>query len=159
MTENARIKALEQIMPATHGADEDIDWQAAEAVWGTGFPADFVAFMGRFGAGSINGEASILLPLPKPGLQWDPAEMAEETANARQVWEAEGGRAAFDVDPEAIVAWGSPAAPTSCAGSPPTRTPTGGRSWSSGGTPPTPSPCTRTAWPNSCCCFAPTSST
>ena len=78
MTENARIKALEQIMPATHGADEDIDWRAAEAAWGTRFPADFVAFMGRFGAGSINGEASILLPLPKPGLQWDPAEMAEE---------------------------------------------------------------------------------
>ncbi|MEU7606148.1 SMI1/KNR4 family protein [Streptomyces sp. NPDC040724] len=106
MTENARIKALEQIMPATHGADEDIDWPAAEAAWGTRFPADFIAFMGRFGAGSINGEASILLPLPKPGLQWDPAEMAEETENARQSWEAEGGRAAFDVDPEAIIAWG-----------------------------------------------------
>ncbi|WP_284575832.1 SMI1/KNR4 family protein [Streptomyces sp. 2P-4] len=106
MTENVRVKALEQIMPATHGADEDIDWRAAEALWNTRFPADFVAFMGRFGAGSINGEASILPPLPQHGPQWDPPGMAEETGNARQLWRDAGGRAALDADPATIIAWG-----------------------------------------------------
>ncbi|MEV7615983.1 SMI1/KNR4 family protein [Streptomyces sp. NPDC089799] len=110
MTENAQLVALERLMPATHGADEDIDWRAAEAAWGTRFPADFVAFMGRYGAGTVNGEASILLPLPKPGLQWDPAEMGEATANARAAWVAGGGRTAFGIDPESVLAWGVTAA-------------------------------------------------
>ncbi|MFJ6936868.1 SMI1/KNR4 family protein [Streptomyces sp. NPDC101132] len=106
MTENAQVAALERLMPAVHGADEEIDWAAAEAAWGTRFPADYVAFMARFGAGGINGEASVLLPLAKRGPQWDPDQMAEETANARAQWGVLGGRAAFEADPAHILAWG-----------------------------------------------------
>ncbi|MFJ5549615.1 SMI1/KNR4 family protein [Streptomyces sp. NPDC093225] len=106
MAKNAQVEALERLMPAVHGADEEIDWTAAEAAWGTRFPADYVAFMERFGAGSINGEAGVLLPLAAHGPQYDPDQMAEETANARTTWQGLGGRAAFDTDPEHILAWG-----------------------------------------------------
>ncbi|MER7759151.1 SMI1/KNR4 family protein [Streptomyces sp. NPDC097619] len=106
MVENAQITALERIMPSAFGADESVDWAAAEAAWSTRFPADFVAFMARYGGGRINAEASILVPLPTAGPQWDPADMVEETGNARAAWAAEGGRVAFDTDPEHILAWG-----------------------------------------------------
>ncbi|WP_424212039.1 SMI1/KNR4 family protein [Streptomyces sp. BI20] len=106
MSQDVRVTALERLVPAVHGADEAVDWERVARVWGTRLPADYVAFMGRWGGGTINGEATVLVPLPTQGLQWDPADMVEETANARARWEGLGGRAALDVDPESILAWG-----------------------------------------------------
>jgi hypothetical protein len=37
----------------------DIDWQAAQARWGTGFPQDYMAFMSVYGVGSITSEEAI----------------------------------------------------------------------------------------------------
>ncbi|MFE9258911.1 SMI1/KNR4 family protein [Streptomyces sp. NPDC006879] len=106
-----QVTALERVMPAVHGADERIDWAAVEAAWSTPFPSDYKAFMSLFGAGTINGEASVLLPLPKPGLQWEPASMAEETLTVRAAWASEGGAALFGTEAESVLAWGVTAGP------------------------------------------------
>ncbi|ELS50974.1 hypothetical protein STVIR_8044 [Streptomyces viridochromogenes Tue57] len=39
------MTALRQLLPPPPGAGEDIDWEAAEARWGTGFPRDYMDFM------------------------------------------------------------------------------------------------------------------
>ncbi|MFJ8694896.1 SMI1/KNR4 family protein [Streptomyces roseolilacinus] len=111
MGENPHVAALTRLMPPVHGADEQVDWAAAEARWGVRFPTDYRDFMARYGGGSINGEAVVLLPLPREGLRWPPADLAEETANVRHAWRTEGGRDALDVDPEHLLAWGVTAGP------------------------------------------------
>ncbi|MFF8860580.1 SMI1/KNR4 family protein [Streptomyces sp. NPDC015139] len=100
------MAALERLMPPEHGQDEEIDWGAVESVWGTRFPADYMAFMARYGTGSINGDAGVFSPLPFQGRRWVDDSMKEETANARHIWKMEGGREALDVHPEHLLAWG-----------------------------------------------------
>ncbi|TDU67040.1 SMI1/KNR4 family protein [Streptomyces sp. KS 21] len=93
------IAALSQVLPTDCGVDEHVDWAAAEAKWGSGFPADFVAFMSAYGAGSLTRDIGILQPLS--------SDFEEETETARYTWEMEGGREALDVDPSHILAWGA----------------------------------------------------
>ncbi|MEV6651210.1 SMI1/KNR4 family protein [Streptomyces sp. NPDC051219] len=111
MGKNPHVRALAELMPPVHGADEQVDWAAAEAVWNTRFPADYMAFMAAYGGGGINGEAGVLLPLPQQGPQWEPGCIASETANARYAWETDGGRSSLGIDPDAILAWGVTAGP------------------------------------------------
>ncbi|MET8701326.1 SMI1/KNR4 family protein [Kitasatospora sp. NPDC004723] len=103
--EHPGLAALARIMSPERGADEEVDWAAAEARWAVRFPADYKAFMALYGSGSINGQAFVLLPLPEEGMSGG-GDLEEETENARFGWEAEGGRAALDVDPARILAWG-----------------------------------------------------
>ncbi|WP_418961152.1 SMI1/KNR4 family protein [Streptomyces tritici] len=99
------IAALAEILPPDLGADEEIDWKAAEARWGTRFPQDYMAFMSLWGAGSFEG-VSVLMPLPKEYIQWDPGTFEEETENARYTWEMLEGQEGLDIDPAHILAWG-----------------------------------------------------
>ncbi|SFY33958.1 SMI1/KNR4 family protein [Streptomyces atratus] len=103
---NPRIAALAQVVPTRHGVDERIDWSAVEEIWGTRFPADYVAFMEVYGAGQVSREVGILLPVPRPDVYSDWNGLRDETENARGTWEMLGGRAALDVDPGSILAWG-----------------------------------------------------
>ncbi|WP_405795423.1 SMI1/KNR4 family protein [Streptomyces sp. NBC_01506] len=105
------IAALATILPPDPGQDEEIDWSAARARWGTGFPRDYMAFMAHYGAGSFGdvgdvGDVGVLMPLPKPYIQWDPGTFEDETANARGTWEMLGGQEGLDIDPAHILAWG-----------------------------------------------------
>ncbi|MFB8131550.1 SMI1/KNR4 family protein [Streptomyces mirabilis] len=111
MVEHPGVAALTQIMSPDHGADEQVDWAVAETTWNVRFPTDYKAFMSVYGGGSINGEAGVLLSVPTEGIQGDPGDMAGETENARHGWEMEGGRAALDVDPAHILAWGITSGP------------------------------------------------
>jgi hypothetical protein len=98
--------ALAQVLPPDLGTDEQINWAAAEARWGTRFPRDYMAFMSVYGGGSIGEEIGILMPLPKEYVQWDPGTFQEETANARLTWEMLGGQESLEIVPDDILAWG-----------------------------------------------------
>ncbi|MFI5571949.1 SMI1/KNR4 family protein [Streptomyces sp. NPDC051740] len=100
------MAALAQVVSTTHGVDERIDWSELEETWGTRFPADYVAFMEVYGAGELSEAIGILLPVPRPDAYSDGSGLKDETANARGTWEMCGGRAALDVDPDSILAWG-----------------------------------------------------
>ncbi|MFE7572126.1 SMI1/KNR4 family protein [Streptomyces sp. NPDC057539] len=104
------IAALAQILPPDLGADEEIDWLAAEARWGTRFPRDYMAFMSVYGAGSFDG-VGILMPLPKEYIQWDPGTFEQETENARDTWEMLNGQEGLEIDPDHILAWGITSGP------------------------------------------------
>ncbi|MGI5519802.1 SMI1/KNR4 family protein [Micromonospora sp. CA-259024] len=110
MEDPTGVAALTRILPPDLGADEEIDWSAAEARWGTRFPHDYMAFMATYGAGSF-AEVSILMPLPKEYIQWDPGTFEEETENARYTWEELGGQQGLDIDPKHILAWGVTSGP------------------------------------------------
>ncbi|MGW4408117.1 SMI1/KNR4 family protein [Nonomuraea sp. NPDC004702] len=110
MEDPTGIAALTEILPADLGADEEIDWSAAEARWGTRFPRDYMAFMSVYGGGSF-AEVGILMPLPKEYIQWDPGTFEEETENARDTWEMLGGQEGLDIDPNHILAWGITSGP------------------------------------------------
>ncbi|MGW2180608.1 SMI1/KNR4 family protein [Streptomyces sp. NPDC001732] len=97
---------LERVVPTTHGVDERIDWSEVEEIWGTRFPADYVAFMKTYGAGQLSQDIGILLPVPRSDAYSDGSGLRQETANARGTWEMCGGRTALDVDPDSILAWG-----------------------------------------------------
>ncbi|MEV6977399.1 SMI1/KNR4 family protein [Kitasatospora sp. NPDC093806] len=99
------IAALTGVLPPDHGADERVDWTAAEARWGTRFPRDYTAFMSVYGGGST-GELVVLAPLPKEGVRWSPDAFAEETENVRYTWEMLGGQDGLDLDPAHLLAWG-----------------------------------------------------
>ncbi|WP_309484479.1 SMI1/KNR4 family protein [Streptomyces himalayensis] len=105
---NVETAALAQVVPTTQGVDEQIDWSELEEIWGTRFPADYVAFMETYGAGQLSGEIAILLPVPRPDAYSDGTGLRNETLNARGTWKMLGGRAgtALDVDPDSILAWG-----------------------------------------------------
>ncbi|MFC5173167.1 SMI1/KNR4 family protein [Streptomyces mutomycini] len=100
------IASLVKALPTDLGADEEIDWAAAEARWGTRFPRDYMAFMSVYGAGSLLDDLGVLMPLPKEYIQWDPGTFEEETENARYTWEMLGGQEGLDIDPAHILAWG-----------------------------------------------------
>ncbi|WP_258872984.1 MULTISPECIES: SMI1/KNR4 family protein [unclassified Streptomyces] len=100
------VTALAQVVPTTHGVDERIDWNEPEEIWGTRFPADYVAFMEVYGAGELSESIGILLPVPRPEAYSDGSGLKDETANARGTWEMCGGRRVLDVDPDSMLAWG-----------------------------------------------------
>jgi len=85
------IAAPARILLPDLGADEEIDWVAAETRWGTRLPRDHKAFMPVWGAGSF-ADVCVLMPLPKEYLLWDPGTFEEETENARLTWEMLGGQ-------------------------------------------------------------------
>ncbi|MER5176924.1 SMI1/KNR4 family protein [Streptomyces sp. NPDC002896] len=105
---NAEIAALAEVVPTTQGVAEQIDWSELEEIWGTRFPADYVAFMETYGAGQLSEEIGILLPVPLPDSYSDGSGLRNETLNARDTWKMLGGRRgpALDVDPDSILAWG-----------------------------------------------------
>ncbi|MFC0600319.1 SMI1/KNR4 family protein [Streptomyces palmae] len=103
---NAEVAALVEVLPTTHGRDEEIDWGALEKEWGTRFPGDYTAFMRTYGAGWIGGVLGVLLPVHRPGAYTDGWGLGDETANARGTWEMLGGSPDLDVDPNSILAWG-----------------------------------------------------
>ncbi|MFE0465462.1 SMI1/KNR4 family protein [Kitasatospora sp. NPDC058965] len=105
MTDRTRIIELTRVLPPTHGADERVDWAAAEERWGTPFPKDYVEFMSLYGGGSFD-EVCILTPLPVDYTRVDPGSFEDETEQARYMWEMEGGPDVLDVDPDDILAWG-----------------------------------------------------
>ncbi|MGX1909959.1 hypothetical protein ACWIID_13985 [Streptomyces phaeochromogenes] len=83
------------VLPPDFGVGEHIDWQAAEARWGTKFPQDHMAFMSEYGAGLIGSENSIgdigtLALFPTESGLLPPDYFEDETGNARYVWEIEG---------------------------------------------------------------------
>ncbi|GAA2091875.1 SMI1/KNR4 family protein [Actinomadura alba] len=110
MEDPTGISALAKVLPPDLGADEEIDWSAAEARWGKRFPRDYMAFMSIYGAGSF-AEVSVLMPLPKEYIQWDPGTFEEETENARDTWEMLDGQEGLDIDPDHILAWGITSGP------------------------------------------------
>ncbi len=106
------IEALRQLLPPPSGAGEKIDWQAAEARWGTAFPRDYMAFMAVYGVGDLGTEedpdqVGVLSPFPTGGYEFSPQDFEDETGNARLTWEEEGpDQDDLDLDPEHILAWG-----------------------------------------------------
>ncbi|WP_128433835.1 SMI1/KNR4 family protein [Streptomyces cyaneus] len=112
MEEPTGMTALRQLLPPPPGAGEDIDWKAAEARWGTGFPRDYMDFMAVYGVGGIGseeeiGELGILGPFPTGAYEHSPDDFEDETGNARLTWEEEGAdQEGLDLDPEHILAWG-----------------------------------------------------
>ncbi|GLY64743.1 SMI1/KNR4 family protein [Amycolatopsis taiwanensis] len=117
MEDPTGIAALAKILPPDLGADEEIDWSAAEARWGTRFPRDYMAFMSIYGAGEFVsadgfGGLGILMPLPKERVHPLSDETFEdETENARSTWEMLGGQEGLDIDPQHILAWGVTSGP------------------------------------------------
>ncbi|MEV1166994.1 SMI1/KNR4 family protein [Nonomuraea sp. NPDC049784] len=110
------IAALTKILPSDLGADEEIDWSAAEMRWGTRFPRDYMAFMSIYGAGAFDaadgrGGGVILMPLPKESIYLDDETFEDETQNARATWEMLGGQEGLDIDPDDILAWGVTSGP------------------------------------------------
>ncbi|MFG2089159.1 MULTISPECIES: SMI1/KNR4 family protein [unclassified Spirillospora] len=117
MEDPTGIAALTKILPSDLGADEEIDWSAAEVQWGTRFPRDYMAFMSIYGAGSFGaadgrgGGGVVLMPLPKESIYLDDETFEEETHNARDAWEMLGGQEGLDIDPNHILAWGVTSGP------------------------------------------------
>ncbi|WP_406194679.1 SMI1/KNR4 family protein [Kitasatospora sp. NBC_01560] len=103
------IERLAQVMSPENGADERVDWAAAGTSWGTTFPKDYRAFTAVFGSGSVSDEMDLLAPAPVGSTLV--ASMADVTADARYACETEGGRAALDVGPDHILAWGTTSGP------------------------------------------------
>ncbi|OKK11922.1 hypothetical protein AMK16_32700 [Streptomyces sp. CB00455] len=91
-------------MPSTDGQDEEVDWDAMARLWGTTFPADYVAFMAVYGAGSISESCAVLRP--KPAFAGHESDVEEETANARDGW-PDAGSAELTRDAKwPVIAWG-----------------------------------------------------
>ncbi|MFJ6934765.1 SMI1/KNR4 family protein [Streptomyces sp. NPDC101132] len=97
------INDLLNVMPPHVGAGVSVDWHTLERAWGTGFPADYKAFIEHYGPGAIENFLAVFVPtLDEVGR---PAgEMAEESWVARDEWESEG-LAGVDADPDQLLAW------------------------------------------------------
>jgi hypothetical protein len=106
---HAGIEGLKQIMSSRYGADERVDWAAAQAGRGAVFPEDYRAFMAVYGSGSISDEVEVLAPVPVATALV--ASMEDVTGDARATWQAEGGRVVLDVDPNHLLAWGVTSGP------------------------------------------------
>ena len=112
----APLEALTLLLPMTYGVDEQVDWAAAEARWGAGFPSDYKAFMAAYGEGSVDDAIVVHRPLPLSACDGGRARadaMADETDAVRQVWRTEADEVWADpagpdleLDPDALLAWG-----------------------------------------------------
>ncbi|GAA4761343.1 hypothetical protein GCM10023329_03300 [Streptomyces sanyensis] len=100
------LQALLSLVPPQHGADEHVDWLAAEQVLGTRLPSDYRAFMSVYGAGDI-GELGILGPVPVDYLQWDPGSMLDSKSTFQDLWDREGGVPGITAASSAVLPWGS----------------------------------------------------
>lgn len=96
MIEEASVSAesllgpLLGLVPSEHGADEQVDWHAAEEALGVCLPSDYKAFMSVYGAGGL-GDLGILGPLPVEYSQWDPGNILDNAPEFRDLWDSEGG--------------------------------------------------------------------
>lgn len=96
------VLALAEVLPGA-GMDEEVDWHAVEAGWGTRFPADYVSFMAVFGSGWIAEAIGVADPSTPEQTR---GGMTEETANARLTWEEEGSDTGIPARAHDVIAWG-----------------------------------------------------
>lgn len=79
MEEPTGMTALRQLLPPPPGAGENIDGEAAEARWGTGFPRDYRAFMAVYGVGIGSqeeiDELGVLGPFPTGAHEYPPEDL------------------------------------------------------------------------------------
>jgi hypothetical protein len=101
-----RVDTLIRIMPAQHGADEEVDWGAVEVQLGTRLPADYRAFMAAYGGGGID-NLVVLVPLPVDYPQWDPGNIVDTTPRLRELWEMDAGVPGTVFGADAVLAWGT----------------------------------------------------
>jgi hypothetical protein len=107
MPVHSSVRELLQIMPADHGADEQLDWAMVEESLGVRLPSDYKSFMAVYGAGSIGDDGlGVLAPLPVDYPQWDPESIQDYTPTMRDIWEFEGGVPGVSLGSEAVLAWG-----------------------------------------------------
>ncbi|MET8632668.1 hypothetical protein ABZX69_06805 [Streptomyces sp. NPDC004074] len=106
MSAASSLKPLTSLVSAEHGADEQVNWRAAEEALGAGLPSDYKAFMSVYGAGDI-GELGILGPLPVDFLQWDPGNIPDSTPAFRALWDRDGGVPGIVADGGSVLPWGS----------------------------------------------------
>lgn len=106
MSAESSLKPLASLVSAEHGADEQVDWLAAEEALGAALPSDYKAFMSVYGAGGI-GELGILGPLPVDFMQWDPGNILDSTPAFRDLWDREGGVPGIAADSGSVLPWGS----------------------------------------------------
>ncbi|MGX1480196.1 UNVERIFIED_CONTAM: hypothetical protein RKD50_009004 [Streptomyces canus] len=106
MSAHNSLQALLGLISSQHGADEQVDWPAAEQVLGTGLPSDYRAFMSVYGAGDI-GELGIMGPVPVDYLQWDPGSILDSKPSFQDLWDREGGVPGITADSSAVLPLGS----------------------------------------------------
>ncbi|MGP8304491.1 SMI1/KNR4 family protein [Streptomyces inhibens] len=104
MAGRADTEALLRIMPNDYGADERVDWAAAEAQLGTSLPEDYRAFMAVYGGGSID-ELGILSPIPT-GDGWQ-TSISDLTTGLRNLWDTDGGVPGIALGADRVLPWGS----------------------------------------------------
>jgi hypothetical protein len=110
MSSRVGIADLASVLPPDLGADERIDWPAAEERWGTRFPTDYMEFMSVYGGGIFN-EVRVLMPLPVECSLWDPGTFEEETESVRHNLELRDGLDGLGIDPGHVLAWGLTSGP------------------------------------------------
>lgn len=103
MAGRADVDALLRIMPNDYGADEHVDWAAAEAHLGTSLPGDYQAFMAVYGGGSID-DLGIHSPLPSGN--WAGA-ISGHIEGLRELWAMDGGVPGAQLGAERVLPWGS----------------------------------------------------
>jgi hypothetical protein len=106
MSRHPAVEALLRIVPADHGADEQLDWSTVEGTLGAKLPSDYKSFMATYGGGDI-GELVVLLPLPVDYPQWDPGSISEHSETLRGIWDDEGGVPGVSLGADAVLAWGT----------------------------------------------------
>ncbi|MFR9793626.1 SMI1/KNR4 family protein [Streptomyces sp. MB22_4] len=106
MSAQNSLQALLGLVSPQHGADEQVDWPAAEQALGTGLPSDYRAFMSVYGAGGL-GELGILGPVPVDYPQWDPGSILDSRPTFQDLWSTEGGVPGVTADSGAVLPWGS----------------------------------------------------
>jgi len=104
MTGRTDLDELLRIMPDDHGADERVDWSAAEAHLGTSLPSDYQAFMAVYGGGAVD-NLVILPPLPT-GNGWS-GSISEHTRQLRDLWANDGGVPGVPPGADAVLPWGT----------------------------------------------------
>ncbi|WP_314222226.1 hypothetical protein [Streptomyces zaehneri] len=106
MSAESTLKPLLTLVAAEHGADEQVDWRAAEEALESCLPSDYKAFMSVYGAGGL-GDLGILGPLPVEFLQWDPGNILDMMPGFRDLWDGEGGVPVIETDGSSVIPWGS----------------------------------------------------
>ncbi|MER5436536.1 hypothetical protein [Streptomyces sp. NPDC002588] len=106
MSAESLLAPLLGLVPPEHGADEQVDWPAADEALGVRLPSDYKAFMSVYGAGGI-GDLGILGPLPVEYLQWDPGNILDSAPAFRDLWDSEGGVPGIVADGSSVLPWGS----------------------------------------------------
>ncbi|MGW6055466.1 SMI1/KNR4 family protein [Streptomyces sp. NPDC055189] len=98
------VEALQQTLPSDWGADEQVDWAAAEAQLGASLPSDYRDFMAIYGGGCID-DLIVLPPLPT-GNGWG-ASIAGHAVGFHELWATEGGAPGVELGADRVLPWGS----------------------------------------------------